>query len=473
MSLPNGQQAFVLQVQDGALLSPFTMGAPFGDALALNPADWVVGDDLDAVVTRILDAYMPPRSSTPQEVCDLLPRRRVREAVPEATAGAGKLVSLRLEAHGTEVRVRLTPQHGGTSQAEATSEAAAPAAAPEAGEGATSSARGGLASCRAGEVCTVCHDAFEAGGEVVELPCRHCFHEGCIMPWLQQVLSAQVDAMTAAFFPAASELMPRMLWCMSLSTVSEAEGLLDTNPTRAAGSGAADMSALFRGFLPMAAAAPGGDSRSAASLLRNVPVRASDGVPDLPAMLDNVERSLVERLAQGPDAAGRARPTEEQLRNVQRRALRNAEMMMGSMALAMSSPSLMPRVAALADRWLQDAIQAVRRPPAGAAAGSAAGTATAVEPGTTGPQVGTARGRAADGTVPKGKGCEESGGDTEDERPTRQVARRSEGQDAASLAHHKDEASASPDAAGPAVSADVELRGKAAVAAEASIPFRL
>ncbi len=40
-------------------------------------------------------------------------------------------------------------------------------------------------SFAAGEPCTVCHDAFEAETKVVELACSHCFHEDCIMPWLE------------------------------------------------------------------------------------------------------------------------------------------------------------------------------------------------------------------------------------------------------------------------------------------------
>lgn len=36
-----------------------------------------------------------------------------------------------------------------------------------------------------GEPCTICHDAYEYGHEVVELPCNHSFHEGCIMMWLK------------------------------------------------------------------------------------------------------------------------------------------------------------------------------------------------------------------------------------------------------------------------------------------------
>lgn len=40
-------------------------------------------------------------------------------------------------------------------------------------------------TCKAGDPCTVCHTEFEAEGEVLQLPCEHCFHEGCILPWLE------------------------------------------------------------------------------------------------------------------------------------------------------------------------------------------------------------------------------------------------------------------------------------------------
>lgn len=44
-----------------------------------------------------------------------------------------------------------------------------------------------LVFCCAGEPCTVCHEDFEIGTEVVQLPCRHCFHEVCLLPWLRTV----------------------------------------------------------------------------------------------------------------------------------------------------------------------------------------------------------------------------------------------------------------------------------------------
>lgn len=67
---------------------------------------------------------------------------------------------------------------------------AAPAAA---GAGAEAEAAGAAAAaieaafCTAGEPCTVCHEEFVAGCEVVVLPCRHCFHEACLLPWLSEV----------------------------------------------------------------------------------------------------------------------------------------------------------------------------------------------------------------------------------------------------------------------------------------------
>lgn len=35
--------------------------------------------------------------------------------------------------------------------------------------------------------CPVCKDDYGLGERVRQLPCSHLFHDGCIVPWLQQV----------------------------------------------------------------------------------------------------------------------------------------------------------------------------------------------------------------------------------------------------------------------------------------------
>jgi hypothetical protein len=85
---------------------------------------------LDRLTTHLLDQYQPQSQATSDRARNALPRLRVRP--PGATAAAE-----------------------------------------------------GEAVCSAGEQCTVCHDAFEEGKDVVELPCQHCFHEECVLPWLR------------------------------------------------------------------------------------------------------------------------------------------------------------------------------------------------------------------------------------------------------------------------------------------------
>lgn len=40
--------------------------------------------------------------------------------------------------------------------------------------------------------CSVCLDEFEIGAEAKEMPCRHRFHSGCILPWLEMHSSCPV-----------------------------------------------------------------------------------------------------------------------------------------------------------------------------------------------------------------------------------------------------------------------------------------
>ncbi|GAV72272.1 zf-RING_2 domain-containing protein/zf-RING_3 domain-containing protein, partial [Cephalotus follicularis] len=40
--------------------------------------------------------------------------------------------------------------------------------------------------------CAVCKDAFERGNEVKQMPCKHIYHEECILPWLEMHNSCPV-----------------------------------------------------------------------------------------------------------------------------------------------------------------------------------------------------------------------------------------------------------------------------------------
>uniref|UniRef100_A0A1D2ACM3 RING-type domain-containing protein n=1 Tax=Auxenochlorella protothecoides TaxID=3075 RepID=A0A1D2ACM3_AUXPR len=87
-------------------------------------------ESMDDIMTRIMDDYQPVSHPT---------ARRAREAFPR-------------------LRVR-------------------PAGQKDPGEG--------EAAAAAGEPCSICHETYSPGDEVVELPCDHCFHPDCVMPWLE------------------------------------------------------------------------------------------------------------------------------------------------------------------------------------------------------------------------------------------------------------------------------------------------
>lgn len=102
---------------------------------AFQLGDYASQDSLQAIMSRLMQAYQPPRQPTSRALVDSLPRLPVRplDASSEATKSC---------------------QH--------------------------------YASCAAGEPCSVCHENFEERLQVLELPCKHCFHEDCILPWLKE-----------------------------------------------------------------------------------------------------------------------------------------------------------------------------------------------------------------------------------------------------------------------------------------------
>lgn len=127
--------------------APFpTHGFPIGPP-PWQPLPWhSLGDgfmqgSFDQLLNRLGQMYQPPTIPTAQETVDTLPRVKV----PQTPMSEEELA-------------RNTGPDGNPL----------------------------YGHCRAGEACTVCHDDFQAEGTVLELPCHHCFHEDCILPWLKE-----------------------------------------------------------------------------------------------------------------------------------------------------------------------------------------------------------------------------------------------------------------------------------------------
>lgn len=108
-------------------------------------------------MARIAAMYEAPIMPAARSAVDNLPRRRVK-AKPEASASQ-------------PASPRESSAAGGDG------------AAP----GADEAAGAYFSIIEAGTACTVCHDEFAGGDEVVELPCQHGFHPDCILPWLREV----------------------------------------------------------------------------------------------------------------------------------------------------------------------------------------------------------------------------------------------------------------------------------------------
>lgn len=118
----------------------------FGDGSAAGGLGGNVS--YDALITHLMNQYQPQTVATSQAARAALPRR---------------LVPAR-DADGAAHVVAAGKEDGGEQQQSVK-----------------------FASCRCGDPCSVCQDEFKEGAEVVELPCSHCYHETCIMPWLETV----------------------------------------------------------------------------------------------------------------------------------------------------------------------------------------------------------------------------------------------------------------------------------------------
>lgn len=117
--------------------------------------DYVGGAAWEGLLQHLMEAHQPLSSPTDKATLEALPRRKVRPA-----GAATKLPS----SSDTDLDAIDT---------EATVGAAATTQQPH------------YAACTHGEPCSVCHD--ELSDTVVELPCKHCYHEDCIVSWLKEV----------------------------------------------------------------------------------------------------------------------------------------------------------------------------------------------------------------------------------------------------------------------------------------------
>eukprot|EP00877_Chromochloris_zofingiensis_P007338 jgi/Chrzof1/2858/Cz12g01140.t1 len=133
-----GDGTLMFQMNDTGMM-PFAANGSF------NLRDFAFGDaSWDRIIARLLEAHQPARAPTSQEVINQLPRLPVPPASPKSATAA-------------DVPLDTLPTDNSNH-----------------------------AHCRPGEACTVCHEEFVTGGQVLELPCQHCFHEDCILPWLQE-----------------------------------------------------------------------------------------------------------------------------------------------------------------------------------------------------------------------------------------------------------------------------------------------
>lgn len=131
---------------------------------------------------QLLQAYAPRRRPTARAFIEKLPRLPV---APSQPAGSGADKSSPAGQPQAPQSEQLLSQGQQPSTGAQAPDAVVSAAAAAAADGAGDAAR--YACCAAGDACPVCHEAYAALEQVVELPCQHCYHESCILPWLAEV----------------------------------------------------------------------------------------------------------------------------------------------------------------------------------------------------------------------------------------------------------------------------------------------
>ena len=67
-----------------------------------------------------------------------------------------------------------------------------------------------IRNCPSQKACPICQESTTAGEVMLQLPCEHAFHQGCIVPWLKQqctcpICRAEITAATVKAASAAKE----------------------------------------------------------------------------------------------------------------------------------------------------------------------------------------------------------------------------------------------------------------------------